>query len=612
MALEAAFGSQIFEAASAEMADAILKDDSVPCDLVISEHGGLGTLMVSLLATRPESMKGLILWKESATKPIPVSKEAKNVETFDASQPIDSLLPVILRMTSSSAPEKASDQERFCRISAPLLVAASPLGGDVYIALSAAKYLRIFRQGDSFTGEDLQKYHTTKGVEYFYLKAKDSVGFLEKVHKALVRITEMSEIAAGAVEVEEEARTAEPQITEPKAAEPKAAEPKAAEPKAAEPKAAEPKAAEPKAAEPKAAEPKAAEPKAAEPKAAEPKAAEPKAAEPKAAEPGKPATQAEENAKLEAEKAAANAAKLAAAKAAAAAAKQAAEKAEAEKAAAAAAKVATTKAATKVEVAAKEAAPAAAVAAATDSTKLVEALKKDPALIHSTLHELTKGMGFTPEVQAVVKECARVALASLKKSPKLSQLLKSIERDSEHYVASHSQIVAHLACAIASQMDWRSDSTFQKLTIAAMMHDMPFRNQKLAAVQNLEALKARESEFTPEEVQSYRTHPQVAAQLVRAFTEIPADVDVIVEEHHERPDGTGFPRGMSHSRIGPLSAVFILAHDLAKFILDRDPGGNKTLEMGPKQIAEFYQIHKDAYKAGTFRKVLKVVEKMSL
>ena len=58
--------------------------------------------------------------------------------------------------------------------------------------------------------------------------------------------------------------------------------------------------------------------------------------------------------------------------------------------------------------------------------------------------------------------------------------------------------------------------------------------------------------------------PEKTAQLIRSNTEISEDVARIIHEHHEKPDGTGFPQQLSHKNIHPLSAIFIVLHDFVE------------------------------------------------
>ncbi|MGZ3687952.1 MAG: HD-GYP domain-containing protein, partial [Bdellovibrionota bacterium] len=183
-----------------------------------------------------------------------------------------------------------------------------------------------------------------------------------------------------------------------------------------------------------------------------------------------------------------------------------------------------------------------------------------------------------------------------------SEILKDLKRQGGKYIPTHSTLLSYLACGIASQMKWGSETTFHKLNLAAFLHDIQLKNQELAEMNTLaEAEEAKK--FTPEELKAYKTHPIEAAAAAKEFTEVPPDVDTIIVQHHERPDGTGFPRGLTHTYIAPLAAVFIVAHELTQYAL-KHPNDFDT--------QKFIELNGGRYKSSQFKKVLSVIEGLHL
>jgi HD-GYP domain-containing protein (c-di-GMP phosphodiesterase class II) len=109
---------------------------------------------------------------------------------------------------------------------------------------------------------------------------------------------------------------------------------------------------------------------------------------------------------------------------------------------------------------------------------------------------------------------------------------------------------------------------------------------------------AKPGEYTHEEINKIKLHPVHAADYVRKMTEIPSDVDQIIFQHHEKADGSGFPRNLSGKFITPLSAVFIAAHEIVEFMRTRE---NESLEV-------FLKENEALYHQGTFRKIWLVLK----
>ncbi len=227
-------------------------------------------------------------------------------------------------------------------------------------------------------------------------------------------------------------------------------------------------------------------------------------------------------------------------------------------------------------------------------------LQETSEVAYEAIHEMIHQIGFTKEIQEVAKAQVAVTLRSVGRNPRLQDLLEGLKSKGD-YLSRHSTVLAHVGCCIAKEMEWASEATFSKLVIAAMMHDMALQNSELAKINTLAELKEKSGEFPADQVKAYHLHPGKAADLVRSFEEIPADVDAIVLQHHERPGGAGFPRGLTNNYIAPLSAVFIVAHDLVQFMLER---GEKF------QLGDFVAVRKNEYSQGNFRKVITALEKM--
>ena len=232
-----------------------------------------------------------------------------------------------------------------------------------------------------------------------------------------------------------------------------------------------------------------------------------------------------------------------------------------------------------------------------------ESAEKISFSVHEVVHELSSRLGFTAEVQQLAKENIRMTVKSIGSNPRFSEILNRLNRDPDKYISSHSMMLAHVACCMATEMKWPSDTTFQKLTSAALCHDVVLNNHKLAAIKSLKELEEKKVQFTEKECEEFKKHPIAASGMIKRFSEMPADVDVIILQHHERPDGTGFPRKLTAARIAPLACLFIIAHDLVDYVFDKG---------GCYNIAEFIEHYKDMYNVGNFKKIVQALKTVEI
>lgn len=205
---------------------------------------------------------------------------------------------------------------------------------------------------------------------------------------------------------------------------------------------------------------------------------------------------------------------------------------------------------------------------------------------------LVERVGFTTEAQNIAKQSVDITLKLLGARPKLSVVLSRLKTEEGKYIASHSITLGKISCALAYKIGWNSAATYLKLTLAAFLHDLPLKNNDLASYTSYEEVR-RSKKFSDEEANAFRFHPMKAAEYAKQFSEIPPDVDQILAQHHERPDGTGFPRGLTSKHISPLSCLFIIAHDLLHYMLGHP---NAPIEV-------FFDENKTLYSTGNFKKI---------
>jgi len=174
------------------------------------------------------------------------------------------------------------------------------------------------------------------------------------------------------------------------------------------------------------------------------------------------------------------------------------------------------------------------------------------------IHKQIDEYGIPEEVMDLTKKTIETSVSMVRKNPSLWKLLKDMKTQGD-YIFDHSLKLSYIAAAVAKNTEWNSDSTCLKLSLAATVHDMTLKNHQLARIQDLKDLDPKQ--FTEQEIEDFKNHPINASELVKADKGLPRDVHFIVAQHHERPDGTGFPRGLSKLRIAPLACIFICAHE---------------------------------------------------
>lgn len=118
------------------------------------------------------------------------------------------------------------------------------------------------------------------------------------------------------------------------------------------------------------------------------------------------------------------------------------------------------------------------------------------------------------------------------------------------YTAGHEDRVSKIACAIAKEMGW-SEFRVQGLQLAAMVHDIG----KIAIPSEI---LTKPSRLSATEMALIREHSETGFRILKDIS-FPWPIARMVREHHEKLDGSGYPRGISGSEILLESRILAVA-----------------------------------------------------
>jgi HD-GYP domain-containing protein (c-di-GMP phosphodiesterase class II) len=150
-----------------------------------------------------------------------------------------------------------------------------------------------------------------------------------------------------------------------------------------------------------------------------------------------------------------------------------------------------------------------------------------------------------------VEEKLRQSLAKFKRTlDGTITALAALAEKRDPYVAGHQFRVARLACSMATHMGL-SDDRIKGIGIAAAMHDIG----KICVPAELLSKPGRISEH---EYGIIRAHPEIGYDILRVI-EFPWPLAEIALQHHERIDGSGYPRGLKGEEMLLESRIIAVA-----------------------------------------------------
>jgi PAS domain S-box-containing protein/putative nucleotidyltransferase with HDIG domain len=161
--------------------------------------------------------------------------------------------------------------------------------------------------------------------------------------------------------------------------------------------------------------------------------------------------------------------------------------------------------------------------------------------------------------------------------------LSTVVESRDPYTAGHQKRVAHLSRAIAQEMGLSPDQC-EGVRMAGTLHDIG----KIAVPSEILTTPAKLSEKAYELI---KDHPKTGYDILREI-EFPWPVAEIVLQHHEKMDGTGYPRGLKGDEI-IMEARIVAVADVVESISSHRPyrparGIDMALQEIEKNSGAFY------------------------
>lgn len=128
-------------------------------------------------------------------------------------------------------------------------------------------------------------------------------------------------------------------------------------------------------------------------------------------------------------------------------------------------------------------------------------------------------------------------------------LVKTIEKN-DRYTMGHSDRVAKITVAIAREM--KMPERMQEIAErAASLHDIG----KIGVPTDV---LNKPGPLNTEELSLLSAHPTIGAEIIGGLPFL-KEVATIISQHHERPDGKGYPEGLSGEDIHPVARIISVA-----------------------------------------------------
>jgi hypothetical protein len=191
-----------------------------------------------------------------------------------------------------------------------------------------------------------------------------------------------------------------------------------------------------------------------------------------------------------------------------------------------------------------------------------------------------RNSGLSPEVKSMIEGSNHNIQMILTKSPTIKSLLDKFKQNcSDEFFKI--TLTNYICSLILNHFPWKTSLILDKLMLASTLCDLCLDASDMA---DLEAYEDGSGPLT----ENVRNHPLNVIDMIKANSSlIPMETVTIIKQHHERPNGKGFPFGLDHSRINQLSTIFIVAHSFVDKITQGEYEGGTYLEVAEEISREY-------------------------
>jgi len=165
----------------------------------------------------------------------------------------------------------------------------------------------------------------------------------------------------------------------------------------------------------------------------------------------------------------------------------------------------------------------------------------------------------------------------------------------EPYTHGHSYRVAQYALQIGRRMKM-SMRDLENLEYGGLLHDIG----KIAITNDIVCKPAR---LTKDEFDILASHPAIGAEIVEQMKFL-KDVALLVGNHHERPDGLGYPRGLKGDQINLGSHILNLADAVDAMTSNRPYRNALDLRQALGEVKRFRGTQFEARVVDTFEEMV--------
>ncbi len=173
--------------------------------------------------------------------------------------------------------------------------------------------------------------------------------------------------------------------------------------------------------------------------------------------------------------------------------------------------------------------------------------------------------------------------------------IRSMVDAKDIYTRGHSDRVSYYAARLARNLGKREEF-IKQVELAGLFHD-------IGKIGTPESILLKDSKLTDEEYELIKQHPKRGSEILSVMSAFES-VASIIENHHERIDGRGYPRGLKGDEIPEESRIIAIADAFDAMRTNRHYRSKLSLERAKKELEIYKGTQLDANMVDVFINLL--------
>lgn len=153
----------------------------------------------------------------------------------------------------------------------------------------------------------------------------------------------------------------------------------------------------------------------------------------------------------------------------------------------------------------------------------------------------------------IATDAAKDLTDELTRRPYSTKLLGQLTSHS-HGIYGHSTNVSIVALHLAMKMGYRQQHVLEYIGSAGLLHDIG----KIKI--DIDLLDKKKGKYTWDELNLLKQHPSIGRDLLLSAIGAPNELKLIVHQHHENHDGSGYPQGLRGTKIYEPTKILSIAN----------------------------------------------------